>query len=102
MTIATRTSTTPPATLAPIKHQLATRSKSDVKALPAVLKSEWIKLSSLRANRAILALPVLVGAFVSWAVATLVTDEVLVVSEVFSRLVLVVFVVPVFVGIFAA
>jgi ABC-2 type transport system permease protein len=62
----------------------ATRSTSDdVKAVPTVMKSEWIKFSSLRANKAILALTVGVAGFASWAVATLVTDEVLTVAEVF-------------------
>jgi len=75
---------TSPATVAPIQPQLPTRSRTDdLKALPTVLKSEWIKLSSLRSNRAILALTVIVGGFVSWAVATLITDEVLVVSQVY-------------------
>jgi len=81
----TTTANPPPAALLPTSLPLATRSTGDgIKAFPAVLKSEWIKLSTLRANRAILALAVLVGGFVSWAVATLITDEVLVVSEVFT------------------
>jgi len=64
--------------------QLATRSTADdLKALPGVLKSEWIKISSLRANKAILGLTAVVGGFVAWAVATLVTDEVQTISEVF-------------------
>jgi ABC-2 type transport system permease protein len=84
MTTMISTTTTSPATMAPTKHHLATRStRDDVKAFPTVLRSEWIKLSSLRANRAILALTVIVGGFVSWAVATLITDEVLVVSQVY-------------------
>ena len=78
------TTSTPPIMMAPTRDQPATRSPiDDLKAFPTVLKSEWIKLSSLRANRAILAFTAIVGGFVSWAVATLVTDEVLVVSEVF-------------------
>jgi hypothetical protein len=48
-----------------------------------VLRSEWIKLSSLRANKTILALTVGIDVFASWAVARFVTDEVLTVSEVF-------------------
>lgn len=71
------------ATTGPTRHRAATRSKSDdVKAIPTVLKSEWIKLSSVRANKAILAVTVGAGVLVAWAVATLVTDEVLYVSEV--------------------
>jgi ABC-type transport system involved in multi-copper enzyme maturation permease subunit len=65
-------------------RRLAGRSTSDdVKALPNVLKSEWIKLSSVRANKAILGLTTAAGGFVAWAVATLVTKEVQTVSQVF-------------------
>ncbi len=53
-------------------------------AIPAALRSEWIKLSTLRSNRAILGLTVAIDAFASWAVATLVTDEVLTASQVFT------------------
>ncbi len=64
--------------------ELATRSGTDdVRAFPNVLRSEWIKLSSLRANRAILALTVLSGGFTSWAVATLIKDETLVIADVY-------------------
>lgn len=53
----------------------ASRSTADVaKALPTTLKAEWIKLSSIRSNSAIVALTLTVGAFVSWAVGTYVTD----------------------------
>jgi hypothetical protein len=62
----------------------ATRSRSDaLRSLPTVLTSEWIKLSSVRANKAILGLTVGVCAFASWAVAALVEDEVLTVAQVF-------------------
>ena len=50
---------------------------------PGVLRSEWIKLSSLRANKAILGLSATAGAFTAWAVATLVTDEVQAIAQVF-------------------
>jgi len=53
----------------------------DIRALPTVLRSEWIKLSSLRSSRAMLGLTTVVGGFTSWAVATLVTDEVMTVSR---------------------
>jgi ABC-2 type transport system permease protein len=55
----------------------------DLKAVPNVLKSEWIKLSSLRSSRAILALTAAAGGFSAWAVATLVKDEVQTVAQVF-------------------
>ncbi|MEO8692356.1 MAG: hypothetical protein ABI658_02505 [Acidimicrobiales bacterium] len=48
-----------------------------------VLRSEWIKLSSVRVNTVILGGTAAIGAFVSWACATFVTDEVQTVSEVF-------------------
>lgn len=83
-TPSTTTTTTTTATTAATSHHPAGRSKSDdVKALPNVLRSEWIKLSSLRANKAILGLTTATGGFVAWAVATLVTNQVQTVSEVF-------------------
>jgi ABC-2 type transport system permease protein len=68
----------------PTGDRLATRStRHDLRAVPIVLRSEWIKLTSVRANRAILALTAVINGFAAWAVATLVTDEVLTVSKVF-------------------
>ncbi len=85
MTITAPPTTTPvPTPAGPIGDRPSTRSNDDyVKAIPAVLRSEWIKLSSLRSNKAILVLTLAIAGFTSWAVATLVTDEVLTVSEVF-------------------
>ncbi|MDP2290488.1 MAG: ABC transporter permease subunit [Actinomycetota bacterium] len=57
--------------------------RDDLATVPTLLTSERIKLTSLRSNRAVLGLTVLVAAFSSWAVATLVTDEVLTVAKVF-------------------
>jgi len=72
-----------PTTTRPTGHRPATRSRGDdLRAVTAALRSEWIKASTIRANRAILLLTVAGGLLVSWAVATLVTDEVLVLSEV--------------------
>jgi ABC-2 type transport system permease protein len=83
MTTAFRTINTP-APMAPTSHRQARRSTGDdVNAVPNVLKSEWIKLSSVRANKAILGLTTAAGGFTAWAVATLVTDEVQTVSQVF-------------------
>jgi ABC-2 type transport system permease protein len=61
----------------------AALATSDSRAFPNTLTSEWIKFSSVRANKVILGLTALVGAVTSWAVATFVTDEVLTVAEVF-------------------
>jgi hypothetical protein len=62
---------------------LATRTRSgDIKAIPAALASEWIKLTTVRSTQVMLGLNVAVGLLVSWAVATFDTDEVLYVSEV--------------------
>ncbi len=64
------------------EHAIRTR-RHDVAALPAVLQSEYIKLTSLRSNTAIAVLTGLIGFFATWATAALVKDEVLVVSDVF-------------------
>jgi hypothetical protein len=65
------------------EYHPATRfAGGDVRAVLAALRSDWIKASTVRSNRAILLLALLGGLLVSWAVATFVTDEVLVVSEV--------------------
>jgi hypothetical protein len=63
-------------------NQLATRTRSgDFKAIPAALKSEWIKLTTVRSTQVMLGLNILGGLLVSWAVARFVTDEALTVSE---------------------
>ncbi|HJX45274.1 MAG TPA: hypothetical protein VJ352_16490, partial [Geodermatophilus sp.] len=71
-------------------HRPATRSPGgDAAAVLATLRSDWIKASTVRVNRALLLLALVGGLAVSWAVATFVTDgpggggtEVLVISEV--------------------
>ncbi len=63
----------------------ARRSISDsVRTIPTTLNAEWIKLSSLRSNKAIVGLTAIVGGFVSWAIATYVTDEVLTITDVYT------------------
>jgi ABC-2 type transport system permease protein len=60
-----------------------TRSTSDdVRAVVAALKSDWIKATTVRANKAILGLTVAGGLLVSWAVSVLVTDQVQYVAQV--------------------
>ena len=67
---------------APTRHATRTR-RHDLAALPAVVRSEHVKVTSLRSNTAIAVLTGLLGFFATWATAALVTDEVLVVSDVF-------------------
>ena len=55
----------------------------DLRALPAAIRSDYLKLTTLRSNTAIAALTALIGFSSSWATAALVKDEVLVVSGVF-------------------
>ncbi|MCW2714654.1 MAG: hypothetical protein JWN88_1701 [Frankiales bacterium] len=55
----------------------------DLRALPTVLRSEWIKLSTVRANAVVLATTAAIGVVATWATAELVTDEVLTVAGVF-------------------
>lgn len=57
-------------------------------AVPAALRSEWIKLRSLRSTPAILGLTVVVGVLLSWILATFVktdpqTDELFTVGDTF-------------------
>ncbi len=60
----------------PATDEPATRSRTDtVAALPRTLRSEWIKLSTIRSNTAILALTIALNGIVSWAIANFVTDE---------------------------
>jgi len=69
----------------PTNNIPANRTLSDsIRAFPTTLDAEWIKLSSLRSNKAIVALTAVVGGFVAWAIATYVTDEVLTVADVFT------------------
>jgi ABC-2 type transport system permease protein len=67
----------------PHEHSPATRSAAhDARSVLSALRSEWIKASTVRSNGAILLFALLGGLLVSWAVATFVTDEVLVVAQV--------------------
>ncbi len=71
-----------PASASPVSGHLATRTRSgDIRAIPAALKSEWIKLISVRSTQVMLGLNVLLGLLVSWAVARFGPDEALTVSE---------------------
>jgi hypothetical protein len=73
-----------PTATAPTGSRPATRSRNDdLRAVPTVLRSEWIKISSLRGNKIILGLTVVIDGVASWAVAAFVKDEVLTAAEVY-------------------
>ncbi|MCW2700954.1 MAG: hypothetical protein JWQ45_2489 [Blastococcus sp.] len=83
MTATTATAFHRPATASPSEHRPETRSTGDgARAVGAALKSDWIKASTVRANKAILLLTISGGLLVSWAVAVLVTDQVQYVAQV--------------------
>jgi ABC-2 type transport system permease protein len=58
-------------------------SSDDRRAVPAALRSEWVKLTALRANKVILALTAAVGAVVAGGLAVTATDPALKASELF-------------------
>lgn len=70
-------------------HRVEPRTRrDDVAALPTALRSEWIKVSSLRSNVVILALTPVIGILLSWILATFVktdpnTHEVFTIGETF-------------------
>ncbi|HZA00502.1 MAG TPA: hypothetical protein VE575_17215 [Acidimicrobiales bacterium] len=57
-------------------------SRRHLSGLPAVLRSEWIKSTTVRTNKTILAVAAVVGLLTAWATAVFVTDQVLTVAEV--------------------
>jgi hypothetical protein len=66
-----------------VEHRPATRSRADdAKAVVTAVKSEWIKVTTVRVNLAIIILTIAGGLLVSWAVAAFVNDEVLYVAQV--------------------
>ena len=64
------------------RSALRTR-RADVRTVPAALRSEWIKLASLRANKAIFAITPMIGGLIAWALASSSTDKKLTASELF-------------------
>jgi len=83
MNTAHATSSTDPDAMHLTEHRPATRSNGeDARSVLAALKSDWIKVTTVRANRALLLLTVAGGVLVSWAVSILVTDQVQYVAEV--------------------
>jgi hypothetical protein len=68
----------------PTSDRSAVRTRSDdVRAVPAALLSEWIKLTALRANTVILAATAITGAGIATALAATATDSTLTASELF-------------------
>jgi ABC-2 type transport system permease protein len=73
-----------PTTLWTTSDRSAVRTRSDdVRAVPAALRSEWIKLTALRANKVILALTAITGAVIAGVLAATATDPTLTASELF-------------------
>ncbi len=73
-----------PTTLWTTSDRSAVRTRSDdVRAVPAALRSEWIKLTALRANRVILALTAIIGGVIAGVLAATATDPTLTASELF-------------------
>jgi len=76
MTSASITTTPAPSSApAPLSTPAARASGDSLKSLPNAVRGEWIKISTLRSNKAILALTMAVNGFISFAVAKWVTDE---------------------------
>lgn len=67
----------------PLATEATTTRRPDIRQLTAVLRSEWIKFTTIRTNKVILALSVAVGLLTSWASGFYVTDQVLTVADVF-------------------
>ena len=72
-------------TTVPTTHGTATaaRTAATRRHLVAALRSEWIKLSTLRTNKVLLALSGGVGGVIAWALASTSTDATLTASELF-------------------
>ncbi len=96
--IATETTTTAPIerhtamtttmTTTTLARPLTRNRHTDTTAIPAAIKSEWIKIRSLRSTPAVLGLTVVIGLLLSWIIATFVktdpnTHEVFTVAKAF-------------------
>ena len=80
----TISATTSPTITWTTSDRSAVRTRSDdLRAVPAALRSEWIKLTSLRANKIILAMTALIGAVIAGGLAATATDATLTASELF-------------------
>jgi hypothetical protein len=59
----------------PVAFEATSSSRRHVDRLAAVLRSEWIKATTVRTNTTILAAAAVVGLLSSWAAAVFITDE---------------------------
>lgn len=75
--------TTTDTPLPPAAQATDTAGPSSTRQLAAVLRSELIKCTTVRANKALLAVSAITGLLTSWAMAAFVTDEGLTVTDVF-------------------
>jgi hypothetical protein len=76
--------TNPTVSLPATTDRWARRTRTDdVRAVRAALRSEWIKLTALRANKVILGLTAVIGATIAWALASTNDDPTLTASELF-------------------
>ncbi len=86
-------STTSPTTTSPTtisttlptegRRSVVRTRRNDVGAVPEALRSEWIKLSTLRSTKVIVGMTALIGALIAWALAATSADESLTASELF-------------------
>ena len=72
----------PSQTNQPVEDRFTVHVADTASPLASTLRSEWIKVTTIRSNQALLLLTVIGGLVVSWAVAKFVTGKVLTVSEV--------------------
>lgn len=73
--------TTSFATISPVSARSASTS---IRSLPAALRSEWIKVTSLRSYAAMAILMTALGGFFAWAVVQFVEDELLTTASLYN------------------
>ena len=83
MTITNPTITVPTITPTAGDRSAVRTCSDDVRAVPAALRSEWIKLTALRANKVILVLTGAIGALIAAVLAATNTDPTLTAAELF-------------------
>ena len=83
MTITSSTVPSPTVSWTTSDRSAVRTPSDDVRAVPAALRSEWIKLTALRANKVILALTAIIGAVIAGVLAATATDPTLTASELF-------------------